>query len=179
MSRTPIKREFKEQAAQPEQGLVIIGNTDLATIETELVPVAKILEQPDIITALGNMIEKTLNRGRELRAELEKKSEELNTRFNADEHYKNSDIQAKLAQDKRKTEKARMMSNREIYKLDDEVKQIRRELKELKNAHSDYLQEYRRHTQLSIFELSDGTQCEMVDTITTRLVPARQEHKAH
>jgi hypothetical protein len=168
MSRTPIKRQFQEQNTQTETGLQVV-NAGLSTI-----PQAAIEQEPDIITALSNVIEKQLKRGREIREEIKLKTDELNSRFWNDPQYKDADQKVSLAQDKRKNEKARMMGNREIYALDSEIKDKRRELRELKKSHSDYLQEYRRNTQLNMFELSDGTQCEMVDT--TKLVLASNAH---
>lgn len=102
---------------------------------------------------------------------IERKKLELQTKKdNLDAYYANDDEFAKLEEDrkvllkKRKTARARLMQNKEIYKVSDEVKEARRELNSAKLSVSDLLLDFEAQSGQTVITDDDGELLPIVKT---------------
>ena len=112
--------------------------------------------QIDILINLESMIKSHLSQIQNLEVDLDKQKALLEDIFKNDQTYQAHDTQAKEAIKVRTATKQQVLKQPQAADLNQKVKSSRSQVKELKEALSDYLREYQRISGLSEIEDEEG-----------------------
>lgn len=128
-----------------------------------------------ILVNLEGLIKTHITNIDKLSEDAKKHKEMLDDIFENDETYNLHSEQAKEAARIKSATKAQIMKQPQVYELSAKVKSTKSEIKELKAALSDYLQEYRRMSGLTEIEGDDGEPREIV--FTAKLVKRNSKYR--
>ena len=120
----------------------------------------------DVMLSLENMIKTNVDAIQKLTEEKKKHKEMLDDGYANNPTYREHADKAKDAAKVRNATKAEIMKQPSMAALSDKVKGFSQDIKERKNALSDYLLEYQRLTSATQLELFDGQTVEIVKTAT-------------
>lgn len=120
--------------------------------------------QAAILVNLEGLIKSHIASIDKLNEDAKKHKEMLDDVFENDETFRLHSEQAKEAARIKSATRAQIMKQPSVYEMAEKVKSMKSEIKELKAALSDYLQEYRRMSGLTEIEGEDGEPREIVFT---------------
>ena len=115
-----------------------------------------------ILMDLENLIRSHLASIDKMQVESKKHKEMLDSVFDNDETYKKHSDAAKEANKIKSATKAQIMKQPAVAELAEKVKHMRTDVKELKDALSDYLQQYQQMSGLTQIEDDQGEMREIV-----------------
>ena len=154
IDRTAKKYKAKVSISAPGQKEVVIADH----------------RDDDTITdSLKSLLIESVQKTRTLTDQIKEKSEELKAGLEAIPDYKRIAEESKLAAKERNAKKDQYLRRPELAKLNQEIRDLRTELKENKESQSSYASEYYRLTQLSLFSMPDGTEAEIVPDMKLRV----------
>lgn len=123
----------------------------------------------EIVASLKNLVTASINKDKALRLQIAEISEQLKNALDNIVPYKIADGKVKEATKTRTHEKNTFLRRPEFAKMDAMLKELRAERKEGKEIMGEYLMEYYRLTQLSLFDLEDGRVATIVNNATLKL----------
>ncbi len=135
---------------------VIEETTEVTTSEPQTANRAMILLD------LENLIRSHLASIDKMQVEAKKHKEMLDSVFDNDETYKKHSDAAKEANKIKSATRAQIMKQPAVAELSEKVKSMRTDVKELRDALSDYLQQYQQMSGLTQIEDADGEMREIV-----------------
>ncbi len=130
--------------------------------EEQVNQTADTTSQAAIIINLEQMIKNHVSSIDRISEEAKKHKEMLDDIFENDETYRAHSEAAKEAAKIKSATRAEIMKQPQVFELAEKVKSLRSEVKELKAALSDYLQEFRRMSGANEIEGEDGEVREIV-----------------
>ena len=117
-----------------------------------------------VVLDLEHMIKQHIRDVTTRKTELKKSREMLQSALTNDETYRTHDEEAKKAAKQKAATKAQILSLPANASLNEKVKELAGEVKELGGALSDYLREYQRMSGVNEIESEDGQVHEIVYT---------------
>lgn len=138
--------------------------TDAEVVETT--PAA--VSNGEILVNMEGMIKNHIASIEKLQDEAKKLKDMLDDIFNNDPTYKDHNEKAKEATKVKQATRQQILQRPQAKELNEKIKTMKSEMKELQDALSDYLQEYQRMSGLTEIEGDDGMIREIV--YTARLI---------
>lgn len=106
--------------------------------------------------AIENLIKTHISHIDTVKTELAKQAEMFNDVLNNDENYKKAAEEGKEVNKKKAEAKQNVLKSPANASLNQKIKDMRQEIKELKNALSNYLQQYQKIADTDQIESEDG-----------------------
>lgn len=135
---------------------------DQKIIEGETVNTAAPVNGGEIIINMESMIKSHISSIDKLQDEIKKHKGILDDIFANDPTYQQHDKAVKEATKVKQATKAEILKRPQAKELSEKVRNLKSELKELRDALSDYLQEYQRMSGVNEIEGDDGEVREIV-----------------
>lgn len=131
--------------------------------------------QASVLVNLEQLIKTHIGNIDRITEESKKHKDMLDDIFDNDPTYRQHSEAAKEASKVKAATRAEIMKQPQVFELSEKVKTMRSEIKELKAALSDYLQEYRRMSGVSQIEDDRGEVREIV--YTAKLVKLGSQYR--
>lgn len=150
---------MNDQTDQNDQQALI---EDTQVVDATVADNASQVSGGEVLVNMESMIKNHISAVDRINQEAKKYKEMLDDIFNNDETYKvHAEKAAEAAKVKGQT-KAEILKRPHAKELDDKVKSLKAEVKELQGALSDYLQEYQRMSGVNEIEDDNGEVREIV-----------------
>lgn len=122
-----------------------------------------------VIESLKDLITASIKKEKELKEKIATASEELKSGLQAIPDYRRTELEAEKAVNEKKKKKNHYMQRPELARTEQKLKELRAERKENKETQASYASEYYRLTQMSLFELPDGTEVQIENRATAKM----------
>lgn len=130
--------------------------------------------QAEVLLSLESLIKNHISRIDKLKEELKTRKEMLEDSLNSDPVYKDHAQKAKEAAKVKGATKLQISKQPSVSQLTVKVKEMGNEVKELRNALSDYLKEYQRMSGATEIEAEDGELHEIVSVVKLVKRPSKK-----
>ncbi len=148
------------QDEQPQE----IQEAEIVEETTQSAPASQTNSQVEILLSLENLIKRHISSIDKLQEEMKKHKEMVDSAFEGSEAFKLHSEKAKEANKQKNETRQHILQQPGMFQLIDKVKSMRQEVKEMRFALSDYLQEYQRISGLKEIMGEDGQYREIVNS---------------
>lgn len=124
------------------------------------------IAQKDMAESIKDILIASIQKSKILNAQVKEKTQDLKEELEIIPEYKRVSEAAKEAAKERNERKAQYLKRPILAKLNEEIKELRAEIRDNKETQITCATEYQKITQLSFFDMPDGTEAHIVPSAT-------------